>query len=371
MSENNSFSVVIATKGRVDLLADLLTSLKTAREGYPGKTEVLLIDDSASADAEKIQAISLFHHANYRYFSGNVAAKRNYGANEAKHEILLFLDSDCLVKPSLFQAYNAAYKKNSVCAVAGPLQFVGEDTWFWKAIAATPFVIGFYLPNWLEKLEWGVTANFTVRRWLFEKISGFDEALFQKAGEDVDLGLRIRKAGFEIHSCQQASISHSKKTWTPPKDMIRRVWNYGAADYWLISKHPEKAVMIPPRRTLIYGFWLLLGIAITLITSNPFMLWIYPVIILLENSLLSLWINATVPRKKASFFQQLTAQLLIHVNEAGYLMECLKKRDFIKMNKQMVYYQGQYKGMLEIHAAIFRIVLLLTTAMGIIGIFYV
>lgn len=41
----NGISIVIATKGRVKLLEDLLISVKEARSNFEKPSEVLLVDD--------------------------------------------------------------------------------------------------------------------------------------------------------------------------------------------------------------------------------------------------------------------------------------------------------------------------------------
>ena len=51
----NGFSIVIATKGRVELLEELLISVSKARENYEGNSEVLLIDDSNENDVIEIE----------------------------------------------------------------------------------------------------------------------------------------------------------------------------------------------------------------------------------------------------------------------------------------------------------------------------
>ena len=45
------------------------------------------------------------------------------------------------------------------------------------------------------------------RRDVFEKISGFDERFFLYA-EEIDIGLRLRKAGFEIGMASEVAIVH-------------------------------------------------------------------------------------------------------------------------------------------------------------------
>ena len=63
---------------------------------------------------------------------------------------------------------------------------------------------------------------------------------------------------------------------------------------------------------------------------------------------MSLLVNGISKEKKASFTQQLMAQFLIHDSESAYLRRCLKTGNLRAMKKQMIYYLGQYNGMLEI-----------------------
>ena len=66
----NGFSIVIATKGRVKLLEDLLISVKEARKNFDGPSEVLLIDDSNEIDVIEVEKCVtnmthkeyIFHH---------------------------------------------------------------------------------------------------------------------------------------------------------------------------------------------------------------------------------------------------------------------------------------------------------------------
>ena len=131
-----SFSIVVASKGRVALLADLMKSIQAAREHYGGKCEVLIVDDSEPEECRQIQDACRDYGCLYRYYKEAVSAKRNYGAQQAKHEVILFLDSDCIATEHILERYAEKYNDSKVAAVAGPLEFVGPDTWFWKAIGS-------------------------------------------------------------------------------------------------------------------------------------------------------------------------------------------------------------------------------------------
>ena len=343
-----SFSIVVATKGRVALLVDLMKSVRAARDNYEGDSEMLIIDDSSPEDSAKIQEACEQYGCRYVYFENAVSAKRNYGGKLAENEVILFLDSDCIATEHILERYAEKYTDETVAAVAGPLEFVGEDTWFWKAIEATPYLTCFYLPRFVPKLEWGVTANFSVRRKVFLEVGGFDESFRRPAGEDVDLGLMIKEAGYEINGSPEALVYHSKKTWIPFKAMVRRLNFYGTADCDLINKHPGRGEIVLPKRSFLYFLYAAYLLLLALASGKWLLLLGIPAIILLENLAMSILVNHLSEEKKASLSQQLMAQFLIHDSEAAYLKRCLATGNLGGMKKQMVYYLGQYDGMLKI-----------------------
>lgn len=344
---NTSFSIVVATKGRVKLLVELIESVAAARKNYSGDCEFIIVDDSDSDERKEIELACEKYDCKYFYHKNTVSAKRNYGVDKASNEVILFLDSDCIATENILDEYAKKYSDPEVAAVAGPLTFVGEDTWFWRAIEATPYLTCFYLPKFVENLEWGVTANFSVRRDVFMEVGGFDSNFKKPAGEDVDLGLMIREAGYKICGSAQAEVYHSKKTWIPFKAMWRRLKFYGAADCDLTMKHPNFSEIVLPKRCLMYAIYILIFAALSFIVS-PWMLIGIPGIIILENFIMSIMINTYSNEKKATLSQQMMAQLLIHRSDSSYIIQCIKRGYFKGIRRQMIYYLGQYKGMLTI-----------------------
>lgn len=342
-----SFSIVVATKGRVQLLEDLIKSVAVARKNYEGDCEFIIVDDSSESEMQTIREVCEKYECKYYYYENVVSAKRNYGVQQAKNDIILFLDSDCIATENILNEYAKQYSDSEVAAVAGPLTFVGKDTWFWKAIEATPYLTCFYLPKYVDSLEWGVTANFSVKRTVFNEVGGFDQNFKKPAGEDVDLGLMIREAGYKILGSPEAGVFHSKKTWIPFNAMWRRLKFYGAADCDLTMKHPDISKEVLPKRCFMYVIYSLIIIALA-IEVSPWLLFTAPVVILLENVIMSILINSIAHEKKVSFSQQMMAQLLIHRNESSYIAQCLKRSYFKGIRKQMIYYLGQYKGMMNI-----------------------
>lgn len=348
MKELNGFSIVIATKGRVLLLGELLKSVYAARKNFDGESEVILVDDSSKADVKEIEKLCEQYDARRIYYSPSVAEKRNVGARAGKYDIILFLDSDCLATPNLLNEHYKLYTEERVGGVAGLLEFVGEDTWFWEAVSKSPFVVCFGLPRWLSEVPWTPTANCSVRKEVFEKVGGFDKSFPDKpGGEDVDLGLRITKQGYTFKCTKDGLVYHSKKTWIPVKAMFKRLWHYGAANYYLIEKHKDYVMDILPRKTTVFFVVLLFLAANAVICGRPEILLLYPVWLLFDTSMMSVFFNHFAKYKSTSFFHQMVVQLLILTNELGFVCKCLTKRKPSYINKDIVYFDGQMEGILH------------------------
>lgn len=348
MRKLQGISVVIATKGRVKLLENLLVSVKTARENFDGPSEVLLVDDSSPEDAARIEQICREQDARRIAFGPSVAMKRNVGADAAQYDIILFLDSDCVATPNLLNEHYQLYTDEKVGGVAGPLVFVGEDKWFWHVVEKTPFIICFSFPQWMDTVPWTPTANCSMRKDVFQEIHGFDRTFPDKpGGEDVDLGLRMIKRGYVFRCTKTGLVYHNKATWSTPKAMFRRLWYYGSANYYVARNHPDYVMKIMPRRAQIFAFMLLMTILASIIRMNPLLLIAWPVWLILDTALMAVFINAFARYKGTTFLKQFCVQLLILDNEAGYVFRCIHEKAFSLIGKDVVYFDGQMDGILD------------------------
>ena len=281
-------------------------------------------------------------------FGPSVAEKRNVGARNAQYDIILFLDSDCLATPQLLNEHYKLYTDERVGGVAGLLEFVGEDTWFWKAVEKSPFVICFGFPRWMQEVPWTPTANCSVRKDVFELVGGFDRSFPDKpGGEDVDLGLRITKKGYVFKCSKDGLVYHSKKTWVPVKAMFKRLWHYGAANYYLAVKHPDYTMQVMPPKTAVWSVALLLILFTALVKTNPLLLAAIPLWPLVDLSLSAVFFNRFASYKGTDFLHQFVVQLLILDNQLGYAAKCLTQGKPSYIFKDVVYFDGQMDGLLD------------------------
>lgn len=343
MENINGISIVVATKGRVALLEELLIGVEKARKNYNKPSEVILVDDSNAKDQELIEKICNKYDAHLEKYSNTVSMKRNHGVEVSKYNLILFLDSDCNPVEEILGLHDACYTEERAGAAAGPLEFVGDENRFWKCVTSTPYLICFKMPYWGKNVPWGATANFSIRKDVFEEIGGFSQAFPNKpGGEDVDLGLMITEAGYEIISAPKAVVYHAKETWSKVIPMFKRAWHYGAADYYLVDRHKKLVCDAIPRRTVLAGLMILLFMILGVAKTPLFLLGI-PAWCLLDIVVMAA-IMSQIGFEKTPVHRQCVVQTLIIWNELGYICNCIRHKKLNYINKQIIYFDNQLKG---------------------------
>jgi GT2 family glycosyltransferase len=179
MSDNPTFSVIIPTYNRNDLLAKCLDCIAPGVQLLSAdQYEVIVSDDGRDTTAEEMIRDK---YPWVKWVSGaskGPAANRNNGASYAKGEWLVFTDDDCLPSPQWLNEYSQAIKGTSL-ALEGAIHPLGNLN---QDMADCPV-------NLTGGCFW--SANIAIKRLLFEKIKGFDLNYSIAAHEDQDLKIRI------------------------------------------------------------------------------------------------------------------------------------------------------------------------------------
>ena len=212
-------------------------------EGSPEPAEVLVVDDSAPADAASHRANCEELGARYVPGPAHVGAMRNLGVAEARHDLILFTDSDCRVRPDLLERHVKTLRgaDPSVGAVAGPT-FVEHGRKTANRIMRWSQLINGDLerPRRSATVTWATTTNLAVRREVFEKVGGFpSESLDIVGGEDCDLGLKISDGGYTIVCDPEAVVDHDQAITSSLATAGRRLYGYGRSEQWVCTVHPH------------------------------------------------------------------------------------------------------------------------------------
>jgi GT2 family glycosyltransferase len=216
-------SLIIPNWNGVDLLRAYLPSVMAAKEGYPGRAEVIVVDDASSDGSvdllqRKFPAVRLIAHE----FNQGFGKACWSGALAAGHATLIFLNSDVEVDPAFVAPLASSFDDPSIFA-ASPLIYneKGQLTnntmripYFRRGkIRFRSFPLELLLkddgslPNaWFTLFPSG--AAFAVDRARFIELQGFDDLFIPFYYEDTDLGLRAWRRGWQCTVVPSSRVTH-------------------------------------------------------------------------------------------------------------------------------------------------------------------
>lgn len=241
-----SVAVVTPTHGRVDLVIELLDSLISARQRYRdagGVSHVVIVDSSDDEDARRIREACAGRDALFVAGPTSVRAKRNIGVRTTDADLIVFTDSDCRVNDDFLTGHGllARDAAEHVAGFVGLTEFYGEETWAWRAAAASPFLDSFSFAQRYPQVEWAPFTNMSVRRSVYDEIGGFIEDWdFRLGADDVEFGRRITRDGRVLVSAPTSLVWHSRSTWSRWENVLERAKRWGWMDVPLRQAQPRE-----------------------------------------------------------------------------------------------------------------------------------
>lgn len=196
--------------------------------------EVIVIDDGSTDGLEKFMESDIPELTNlYIVHTPNQgrAAGRNYGANLAKGELLIFCDGDRVPGPDFVEEYIKLFGKGYDAVIGASYDYFGRPEVLeqaeidWKAVEKYS-----RLPSYFKRItqifdENGDTesdivwlsfliGNACIRKDKFDEVNGFDEKFREWGFEHFDLGFRLYEAGCRFGLNMKAKnfhIPHSRE----------------------------------------------------------------------------------------------------------------------------------------------------------------
>ena len=235
-------SIIIPTRGRKVSLKEGLLSL--THLDYPGNGYEVIVIDDGSTDGTVEMLVKMQKSLPYPLQYGSlkekngISAARNLGMQIAKGQIFVFTDDDCLFEKRWLTSLLGPFSSNKVGAVGGLDKAPEEATFFSKCVgylftsfvgtgglrAGNRFRVGRYYPK---------GCNMAVLKVAIDKVGGFDEYL--APGEEIDLGYRIERAGYQIKFVPGAFVWHKRKTTL--KAFLQKIFKLGYTRVVLARKH--------------------------------------------------------------------------------------------------------------------------------------
>jgi GT2 family glycosyltransferase len=259
MSAPVFFSIVLPTFGRPEEVIECLESLcHQTRKDF----EVIIADGSPADDvrpglAPFLQKLSM--QVVYEKYLP-VSNARNRGAEKANGEWLLFLDSDCLIPPDYLRLVGDTIERENPDLYGGPDAAHASFTDVQKAISYS--MTSLFTTGGIRGKKTHVGKfhprgfNMGIKRSAFFSVNGYAEDF--RCGEDIELSIRLIKAGFKSMLIPEAYVYHKRRT--DFSKFFRQVKRFGAARINLFRRHSEelKVTHFFPAFFLLYHvFWLL------------------------------------------------------------------------------------------------------------------
>ena len=200
--------------------------------------EVIIVEDGSVKTCkdvcDKYADILVLHY--YAKENSGPGQSRNYGAERARGEWLIILDSDVVLPKGYIKAIDSAITTDTVA-------FGGSDTAhpsftpIQKAISysMTSFFTTGGIRGGKAKLDkfYPRSFNMGIRRDVYQQLGGFSKMRF---GEDIDFSYRIVEAGYRPQLFPEAWVWHKRRT--DFRKFFRQVYNSGIARINLEKRHP-------------------------------------------------------------------------------------------------------------------------------------
>lgn len=233
------YSFIVPVFNRPNEVRELLESLQNSTVS---DFEVVIVEDGSTEGAER-EVIAFKDSLTLKYYTNENSGPgptRNFGAKKSESEILIFVDSDCLVPSTYLEEVD---QFSDYDAFGGPDKAHASFTPIQKAInfAMTSFLSTGGIRGSKKSLETFKPRSFNmgVRKSVFNDLGGFKEMRF---GEDIDFSLRLIGGGFKSILIPRAFVYHKRRS--NHTQFFKQVYNSGMARINLNVLHPGSIKLV-------------------------------------------------------------------------------------------------------------------------------
>ena len=323
------FSIIVPVYNRSEEINEFLNRLKNQTD----KDFEVIIMEGTCVDTCKSVVENYSNSLNIKYFEENTgrSTRRNHGMAYASGDYFLLFDSDCIIPPHYISVVRDSLSKNYLDCFGGPDN--ADDTFSTLQLAINYSMTSIMTTGGIrggrKKMKNFMPRAFNMgfSKEVFEKTNGYREMI----GEDVDLSMRIKEAGFSVGLISNAFVFHKRRISL--KGFFKQVNTFGKARILLSSLHPGsfKIMHLLPSCFFLGNVFLLL---LSIIFCNALFLLpllIYVLLIFCESLIKNKNINIALLSIVTSYFQLFGYGI-------GYLDEFFTRRAS-KKNAESLYRQ--------------------------------
>jgi glycosyltransferase involved in cell wall biosynthesis len=233
--QSRSVSIIVPAFNAAGRIGCCLESLIV--QAAVGEAEILVVNDGSSDDTagvvQRYPEVRLINQAN-----AGPAVARNRGAFEARGQILVFTDDDCVPAAGWLDAMLAPFDDPEVVATKGVYRTLQKE---WVArFVQTEYEDRYRLMQKLDSIDFVDTYSAAFRRDRFLEMNGFDPEFPLACAEDAELSYRMSARGWKMKFMPQAAVYHSHPR--TPVEYLRKKYKFAFWRVQALRRNPGKAL---------------------------------------------------------------------------------------------------------------------------------
>ena len=244
-SQNVRISVVVATRNEAPYIEKCLRGL--FNQDFQGAYEVILVDGMSTDGSYEILERTQrdYEFQLLRNPKVNAAAGRNLGIEQARAELIAFVDGDAVPATDWLSQIEQAFQQcQETSGVGGPDDLPEDSKSKSKTLAyvmSSALASGGALnpstqhtfSNETRFVDHIPTCNLCLKKEVLDAVGRFDESFIK--GQDLELNHRIRAAGHKLLYSSNVRVAHYRRNTV--RGFVRQIYRWAKAKVRLIQKH--------------------------------------------------------------------------------------------------------------------------------------
>lgn len=234
--EKMDISIVIPTYNRSEQLSKVIDFILQSEIDDASEVEIIVVDDGSPQSVQPVidskNPSAPFSIKLIRQENAGPAKARNTGFFAARNRIVLFIDDDILVTPTLIKEHLNAHRKLDRSVVFGkcPFEIPSEKTPAYRFLTSLESVEE---TEEFTKIDVVASGNISVEKEMFGGQGVYKDNLKTPAAEEFELEHRLVSSDIPIYIVNNAIGWHLQPATIQDKAKQEYKYGIGVAEVWL------------------------------------------------------------------------------------------------------------------------------------------
>lgn len=193
LHSSKEISIVIPVKNNQEGINQFLNIFNKTHTAQNSPLEIIVVDNCSSPPIKLPNIPNPCYIKLLKCKKLGPASARNVGWKDARGEWILFTDSDCTPSETWISGYISI--SNGSIGYAGNVLPLSQDPISKYYETQGTLIPSRYYRNDVAYPDYLITANCLIWKKALELLDGFNESIQIAAGEDIDIGFRLRMIG--------------------------------------------------------------------------------------------------------------------------------------------------------------------------------